>query len=275
MRMEEPSRPRPKEEHHAHRKVMIPVMALDGNPSEHKISAPEWFTWIRYRPDLIRRAVVAIQANRRQRYGVDPEAGMKHAVEWSGKGRGVSRTPRLKNSMTGAQAPNTVGGRRAHPPKAEHNFELKINEKEMKLARLSALRAAADPTKVKARGHRFSEHTFIPVVVEDKIEKIKKVKDLIPVLKSLGIYADILRAERGRHIRAGKGKTRGRRYRTPVSILFVVKHPGGLKGARNLPGASVKPVSHVNVEDLAPGGEPGRLVVFSKSAFEEVKRWGE
>lgn len=262
-----------KDEHPAHKKVMIPVMSIEGKPSEHEVSMPNWFSEVKFRPDVIKRAVVAIQANRRQKYGVDPMAGMKHSVYWSGKGQGVARTPRLKDSMTGAQAPNTVGGRRAHPPKAERDFTLKINRKELRLARLSAMRATADAGIVHARGHKFSEHTFLPIVVEDKLEEVKKAKDLVPLLKSLGIYADIIRAEKGTHVRAGRGKTRGRRYKTPNSILFIVKNDDSLPGARNLAGTNVKQAAHVNVEDLAPGGHPGRLVVFSRSAFEEVAGW--
>ncbi|MCI4371525.1 MAG: 50S ribosomal protein L4, partial [Thermoplasmata archaeon] len=64
------------------------------------------------RTDLIRRAVTAAQANRRQPYGSARMAGMHHSVRWSGKGHGVSRVPRLRGTMIGAQAPGTVGGRR-------------------------------------------------------------------------------------------------------------------------------------------------------------------
>ena len=46
-----------------------------------------------FRPDLIRRAVHASRANRRQAYGHRehggkraPQPGMKHSVEWWGKG---------------------------------------------------------------------------------------------------------------------------------------------------------------------------------------------
>ncbi|MEK6852107.1 MAG: 50S ribosomal protein L4, partial [Candidatus Thermoplasmatota archaeon] len=68
------------------------------------------------RTDLIRRAVTAFAANRRQPYGAKPRAGMRHSVRWSGKGQGVSRVPRIRGTMIGAQAPGTVGGRQAHPP---------------------------------------------------------------------------------------------------------------------------------------------------------------
>ncbi|HLC32700.1 MAG TPA: 50S ribosomal protein L4, partial [Candidatus Nanoarchaeia archaeon] len=36
-----------------------------------------------FRPDLIHRAVVAIQSNKRQQYGADPRAGKKQAARLS------------------------------------------------------------------------------------------------------------------------------------------------------------------------------------------------
>ena len=75
------------------------------------------------REDLIRRAVLASRANRSQAYGHRehdgkraPQPGMKHSVEWWGKGRGVSRIMRKAGQRTAAQNPHTRGGRRAHGP---------------------------------------------------------------------------------------------------------------------------------------------------------------
>ena len=66
----------------------------------------------------------------------------------------MARTPRKNGGGgRGAEAPNTVGGRRAHPPKAEKEWELKINSKERKKAFRSALAATAQESYVSARGH--------------------------------------------------------------------------------------------------------------------------
>ena len=77
------------------------------------------------REDLVKLAVASSRANRRQAYGSRahvgkrrPMAGMKHSVEWWGKGRGVSRIMRRTGSRRGAQNPHTLGGRRAHGPKS-------------------------------------------------------------------------------------------------------------------------------------------------------------
>ncbi len=86
------------------------------------------------RPDLIKRAVLSLQSNKRQAYGASPEAGKRHSAELSRRrrkyrgsyGHGISRVPRkilsrsgLRFNWAGAVAPGTVGGRRAHPPKTE------------------------------------------------------------------------------------------------------------------------------------------------------------
>ena len=47
-----------------------------------------------YRPDLIRRAVLAAQANRKQDYGSDEYAGMRTPAESFGSGRGRALVPR-------------------------------------------------------------------------------------------------------------------------------------------------------------------------------------
>ena len=224
-----------------------------------------------FRPDLIRRAVVSAQANRRQRYGPSKVAGMRHSVSTWGKGRGVARVQRLAQGRTGAESPNNVGGRRAHPPRPEHSFEKKINVKEKRLAIASAMGAISDIEKVKARGHKFKDGLTVPVIVEDNMETLEKTKDVLSMLDSVGLRPDIDRSIDGKHVRAGRGKMRGRRFRQPRSILLVATEGSPiLVGARNLPGINTIYPSGINAEHLAPGGDPGRLVVFSKKAFETL-----
>jgi len=86
------------------------------------------------REDLIQRAVLTVEANTRQPYGTKPAAGMRHSADVSRRrrkyrgsyGHGISRVPRKVLSRRGTQmfwqgavAPGTVGGRKAHSPKAE------------------------------------------------------------------------------------------------------------------------------------------------------------
>jgi large subunit ribosomal protein L4e len=226
------------------------------------------------RTDVIRRAVTAIEANKRQPYGPNPRAGQRHSVETWGKGRGVSRVQRIKNSSTGAQSPNNVGGRRAHPPKVEKDLGKKINKKEMALARFSALGATSDLVIVKARGHRFEDELTVPVVVKDDIEAIKSTKEAVQAFDAIGVLGDLERSKQGTSIRAGRGKMRGRRYRVPKSILVVVSKKCSLaRSVRNLPGVDVSTPEKLNASVLAPGGAPGRLMVISEAALAAIGGW--
>ena len=249
--------------------IKVNIYGLDGN-STGQIDLPDVFN-TPYRPDIIRKSFNALHSNKRQPYGADPAAGTKHATASVGKGRGMSRVPRLtQQGRRAALAPCVVGGRRAHPPKAEKNWKEKINKKEKQLARNSALAATANRELVIQRGHRFNEKLTLPIIVDDKFEKLKKTKDVISVLEKIGVYDDILRAENGKHIRAGKGKTRGRRYKIPKSLLIVATKDDISKSSRNLPGVDIVKPEEINVEYVAPGGDPGRLTIFTKSAIQTI-----
>ena len=92
------------------------------------------------------------------------------------------------------------------------------------------------------------------------------------MMEGLGLGDDLVRAKSGRTIRAGKGTMRGRKYRTPKSILLVVANKDGLhKAARNVPGVDVVAAKDLCAEDLAPGGDLGRLTVWTKSAIEVME----
>lgn len=254
----------------------VHVYSLEGEPVK-TVELPSVFRG-EVRPDLIRRAVSAFQANRRQPYGPGANAGMRHSVRWSGKGHGVSRVPRIRGTMIGAQAPGTVGGRRAHPPRSDSIWAKKLNDRERRLARNTALAALKDAAIVAHRGHRFSEDITLPVVVEDKLETLEAedgaTREGLGILRHLGLEADVLRAKEGRHVRAGRGKMRGRRYRQPRSLLVVAKEVGNVRRLfGNLPGVDVVSPAGLNAEVLAPGGDPGRLAVFTESALELVRSW--
>lgn len=249
--------------------VSVNVYGTDGKV-KGKVELPRVFNTT-FRPDLIKRAVVSAQANRRQVYGPSKVAGMRHSVSTWGKGRGVARVQRLAQGRTGAESPNNVGGRRAHPPRPEHSWEKKINRKEKKLAIDSALAAISDPEKVRSRGHRFDAKVTLPVIVDDSMEELQNTKDVLSMLDSLGLIEDIKRSSEGKHIRAGRGKMRGRRFRQPKSLLIVASMGSSvLVGGKNLPGVNTIAPENINAESLAPGGDPGRLVVFSRKAFESL-----
>jgi large subunit ribosomal protein L4e len=246
----------------------VNVYKIDGSSTE-KIDLPSVFD-TSYRPDIIKKSFDILHSNKRQPYGSDPLAGTKHSTASVGKGRGQSRVPRLSQGRRAALAPCVVGGRRAHPPKVERNWKEKINKKEKLIAKNSALAATKDKDKVINRGHKFDSEITLPVIVEDKFEKIKKTKDVIDSLNKLGVYDDVIRATNGKHIRPGKGKARGRKYKIPKSILIVSKNDFINKSSRNLTGVNIVKPENINIEHLAPGGIAGRLTIITKSALKEI-----
>ncbi len=255
--------PAPTEHHAPHHRVHL--LSLQGSPGD-LVSLPLAFS-APLRPDLIRRAVVSAQAARRQPHGTSLTAGLRHSVEWSGKGKGVSRTPRLMNSMTGAQAPNTVGGRPAHPPRVDTIWTKKINTKERRLAFASALAATREGRLVRARGHRVPDDLHFPVILDAKVEEILTSAQARDLLTRLKLWADVERAGDGVHLRAGRGRRRGRPRREPRSLLLVTSAPGKARGFRNFPGVDVVWVHRLGAEDLAPGGDAGRLTLYSQAAL--------
>jgi large subunit ribosomal protein L4e len=254
-----------------------------------KVSLPDSFS-AEIRTDLVKLAVASARANRRQAYGSNPHvgkrkpmSGMKHSVEWWGKGRGVSRIMRRTGQRRGAQNPHTLGGRRAHGPKVEKDWSRKLNRNERRLARNSALAATTNIEMVSGRGHRFAEEiSSLPIVLGDYSENGEKIdieafnlnggtRKVNAIFEALGLGDDLRRARNGRKIRAGKATMRGRVHKTPKSVLLVVANKDGLaKAARNLPGVDVVAAKDLSAEHLAPGGDLGRLTVFTKAAVEAL-----
>jgi large subunit ribosomal protein L4e len=220
------------------------------------------------RPDVIKRAVLAIQSNKRQPQGRDPMAGKRTSAESRGTGMAISRVPRIKGgSGTAAFAPGTVGGRQAHPPTVEKKIVKHIPKKEARLALFSAIAATASKVTVTQRGHQIEDVPQIPLIVTDDIEELTKTKEVEETLLRLGIMLDIYRVRDSRKIRAGKGKHRGRKMKQAVGPLIVISENKGLAdAANNIPGLDVITVNNLNTEMLAPGTHPGRLTLWTNSA---------
>jgi large subunit ribosomal protein L4e len=247
----------------------VHVLGVDGKAGE-TITLPLAFS-LPVRPDLIRRAVVASRSHRIQPHGTKPTAGARHSVQWSGKGKGVARTPRLMDSMRGAQSPNTVGGRPAHPPKVETIWAKKINTKERQAAFAGSLAATRDPVLATARGHTVPDGMHLPIVIADPVEEIATTAEARAFLERIQLIPDITRAERSVHERAGRGKRRGRRLQRARGLLVVTSGIGKGRGFRNLAGVDVVHVARLSPEDLAPGGDPGRLTLYSRTAVEGLR----
>lgn len=252
--------------------MIVNLYDLDGNVKS-QIQLPRAFEFP-FRPDLIKKAVKVMQSNSRQPYGVSPMAGLRRVGHNWGPNHGRARVPRRPNGDRGVILNNMVGGRTAHAPTTKRKWERKMNKKEKILSKLSALSQTANREMVKKRGHRFRDDITLPVVVDDEIENIEKVSQALRLLRNLGLEDDVIRAKNGEKIRAGRGKIRGRKYYTPRSILVVLSNKEKAeKSFSNLPGVEVITPSEINTEILAPGAMPGRLVLFSKSAIEEIRGW--
>ncbi len=249
-----------------------------------RISLPKQFKEP-VRSDLIKRAVLVINANNRQPYGAKPDAGQRASAELSRRrhnyrgayGHGISRVPRkiltrrgTQMNWVGAVAPNTVKGRRAHPPKAEKVWTRNINKKERRKAIRSAMHACMDSSLVTKRGHKTPEG--YPFVVDASFEGLGKTKDVRQALIALGLEEELSRVDY-RKVRPGKGKMRGRKYKSKVGPLVVVSGKCELlKAARNIPGVNAIMVHKLNAKSLAPNATLGRMCIFTEKAIERLEK---
>jgi large subunit ribosomal protein L4e len=242
------------------------IKTIEGGVSRN-IDLPVMFSE-EYRPDLIKKAVMALQSTRRQPHGTYPYAGIcSSAVGW-GSGRGASHVPRIKNGSRAAKVPQAKGGREAHPPVVAKVLIKQINQKEKQKAFRSAIAASVQEELVRKRGHLFEG--AVPVVFEDKFETLSRTQDVISALTAAGVFQDVERAKESRKVRAGRGKMRGRRYKQRKSLLIVTSG-SPLRSARNLAGVDVVTIDQLNVEHLAPGMQAGRLTVWTESALTRLE----
>ncbi|MFH1325393.1 MAG: 50S ribosomal protein L4, partial [archaeon] len=185
-------------------------------------------------------------------------------------GRGISRIPRKIFSRKGSQfnwegatIPSTRGGRRAHPPKPISMLNTKsINKKELKLAFESALSATADKKFVEKKYSRIEKlEKNVPFVVESKIASLK-TKGLMKNLKNILGEKLFDIAIKEKVVRAGKGKLRGRKYKSNAGMLLVIGEKEKLKTGL----FDVVNAKNLGVYDLANGGV-GRLTVYTEEAI--------
>ncbi len=248
------------------------VVGLDGKAAG-KVDVPQVFG-TQLRPDLVKRVFWLVGSHGLQPKGRDPMAGERTSAETHSPptGTGRSRIPRVKGERypRGGQAggvASIVKGRLAHPPRSEKVIYLEVNRRERQLARDSAIAYTGILDAVKARGHKVKKLT-LPLVVTDDLETIEKTSVLRSFLGKLELDADLQRVEAGIKRKTGKSRLRGRVYRTGVGPLIVVTNDRGVgKAAGGIPGLGVARVESLSVLDLAPGGVPGRLTIWTESAL--------
>jgi len=266
---------------------MAKVLTITGT-KKSDISLPPVFS-VSYRPDLIKRAVLAAQANRRVPYGPNSKAGQRTtAITWH-TGMGLSRVPRIKGgpkrsgrgrrgyrskfrtapaSGRAGFIPGAVGGRRAHPPKPEKIYSQKMNEKERKTALKSAIAGTTNAELVTERGH-ILEKQELPLIIEDKFADMAKTKEIAAVFEKIGFSTEIKRVSK-RRVRAGIGKMRGRRYKSKTGPLVVLHGDKHGRRIKNIPGVDICGVNSLNCEKLSPGAHSIRLTIFTESAIKEI-----
>lgn len=251
------------------------VYDLDGNKKE-TIDIPPVFREA-YKPFLIHKAVMAIQSHQFSTQGRDPFAGERTTAESWNTGRGVSRISRVRGRRGGrsgmaAGVASVVKGRLPHPPRSEKKVSKHLNRRERRVALLSSISASMKREIVSRRGHQLPEGTPLPIVLSDDIESLGRTKDLKLTLNTLGLGEELARVSKGKRP-SGKPKLRGRRAKTKRGPLIIVSEDSGIfKAAGKLTGVDCVLASNLSPIHLAPGGHPGRLVLWSKSALNSLPR---
>ena len=256
------------------------IVGLNGKPSG-EVDIPAVFG-ADLRPDLVKRVFWLVGSHALQPKGRDPMAGERTTAETHSPptGTGRSRIPRVKGErysrggLAGGVA-SVVKGRLAHPPRSEKVIHLAVNRKEKRLATDSAIAYTASLDAVKARGHRVKEPA-LPMVVADDIETLEKTSELVSFLEKVDLKAELERVDGRTKRNTGKSRLRGRVYRGGVGPLIVVTNDRGIgKAAGGIPGVGVARVQDVSVLDLAPGGVPGRLTLWTESAMGALEGRGK
>lgn len=253
-------------------KMKAEIVGLNGKPLR-EVDVPEVFE-TKLRPDLVKRVFWLVGSHGFQPKGRDPMAGERTSAETHSPptGTGRSRIPRVKGEryprggLAGGVA-SVVKGRLAHPPRSEKVIHLGVNKKERRLATDSAIAYTANLDAVKARGHRVKK-LALPLVVADEIETVEKTTELISFLEKVDLKAELERVDGRTKRNTGKRRLRGRAYKTGVGPLIVVTNDRGVgRAAGGIPGVDVTRVESLSVLDLAPGGVPGRLTLWTEAAL--------
>jgi large subunit ribosomal protein L4e len=258
----------------ASRQVVRVFSAETPNTVTGEVAFPDVFK-APIRTDIVLRVVNDLSRNKRQAHGVNKDAGMLYNAESWGTGRAVARIPRVGGSGThrsgqGAFGNMCRGGRMFNPKTQWRRWHRKVNLTLKRHAVASAVAATSIPSLVMARGHRVNQVPELPFVVDNL--NFEKTKPLIAVLKKLGLYDDVQKVNDSRKIRVGSGKSRNRRYQQRKGPLIVYDSSAALikQSAANISGVEVCHVDRLNLLQLAPGGHVGRLVVWTRGAFERL-----
>eukprot|EP00244_Chara_vulgaris_P003947 TRINITY_DN175_c0_g1_i4.p1 TRINITY_DN175_c0_g1~~TRINITY_DN175_c0_g1_i4.p1 ORF type:complete len:472 (+),score=110.08 TRINITY_DN175_c0_g1_i4:188-1417(+) len=255
---------------------LVSIYSSEGEKTVEQVPLPHVFV-TPIRPDIVHFVHYNLAKNHRSPYAVSKKAGHQTSAESWGTGRAVSRIPRVPGGGThragqGAFGNMCRGGRMFAPTKIWRRWHRKVNLNQKRYAVCSALAASALPALILARGHIIDEVPEVPLVVSDDAEGLEKTAMAVKLLKKIGAYADVEKAKASRKIRAGKGKMRNRRYVNRKGPLIVYGSEGSKVALafRNLTGVDTLNVTRLNLLKLAPGSHLGRLIIWTKGAFEKL-----
>ena len=257
--------------------MKISTLTISGT-KESEIELPLIFS-TPFRKDLISKSFINLSSHKFQPQGRHPAAGMDVVARSNDPptGQGRSRIAKMRGGGGGRQGEaggvaSVKGGRQAHPPKVQKRIFKKLNKKENKLALCSAIAATKSKEIIESRGHKIEKLKTFPIVISDDIESVTKTKEMLKVLNSLSLMQDVNRLK-SRRARTGKSALRGRSTKIGKSVLFVVANSKKLSSACGaIPGVDAQSANNLSVLDLAPGGMPIRLVVYSKNALKEIEK---
>ena len=257
--------------------MKVSTYTMDGTKGD-EVELPLVFT-TSFRKDLIKKSFINLTSHKFQPQGRRPTAGMDVVARSNDPptGQGISRIAKMRGGGGGRQGQaggvaSVRGGRQAHPPIVKKIIYKKLNKKEIKLALCSAIAATQSKEIIKSRGHKVEKLKIFPIVIDNEIESVTKTKDVLKILNSLNLMEDVDRLK-SRRIRTGKSSLRGRGRKIGKSVLFVVLKSKKLSYACNtIPGVDVQDAKNLSVLDLAPGGVPIRLVIYSKNALNEITK---
>ncbi len=232
----------------------------------------------RIRHDILATVFEAQKLAYTQSYGAKPGAGAQYSASgilrhrrhvWKTTyGKGISRVPRKIMSRNGASfnwvgatVSSARGGRQPHAPRAEKNRFKKINKKVLLIALNSALVGTIDSASLK---DKYGKDFHSGFVFDEDILDVN-TKDFLTTLKLVfgDAYEKVLKVK---SVRAGRGKTRGRKYKSNAGLLFVISSDENMKRS----GVDVVKVNELRVAHLAPNGSPGRLTCYTKNAIKEI-----
>ncbi len=232
----------------------------------------------RVRPDILAKVFEAQKLAYTQSYGAKPGAGAQYSASgilrharhvWKTTyGKGISRVPRKIMSRNGASfnwvgatVSSARGGRQPHAPRAEKNRFKKINKKELLIALNSAFVGTIDNKLLLAKYGKEYSSGFI---FNEEVLSLG-TKEFLVLMKAVfdEAYSKILK---NKSVRAGRGKTRGRKYKSNAGLLFVIASDEEMKRS----GIDTVKVNELRIANLSPNGEPGRLTCYTEKAIKEI-----